>query len=47
MFTLAYDLESLLYTALGLVTFTTGPCGQLCAPKDHVPVAQWYNEIDP
>lgn len=43
----AHDLESLLYTALGVVTFTTGPCGQLRPPKDHVPLARWYNEIDP
>ncbi|KAF8814444.1 hypothetical protein BYT27DRAFT_7219833 [Phlegmacium glaucopus] len=43
----AYDLESLLYTAIGLITFTTGPDGQLCAPNDHVPLARWYNEIDP
>jgi len=42
----AHDLESLLYTALGIVTFTTGPCGQIRAPTDHVPLARWYNEID-
>ena len=33
----AHDLESLLHTALGIVTFTTGPCGQIRAPTDHVP----------
>ncbi len=43
----AHDLESLLYTALGIVTFTTGPCGQIRAPNDHVPIAWWYNKIDP
>jgi hypothetical protein len=40
------DLESLLQTALGIVTFTNGPCGKLCAPKDRIPMAWWYNEID-
>ena len=43
----AHDLESLLYTAIGIITFTTGPCGQLRPPNEHVPVARWYNEIDP
>lgn len=42
----AHDLESLLHTTLGIVTFTTGPCGQIRAPNDHVPLARWYNEID-
>ncbi|EDR08797.1 uncharacterized protein LACBIDRAFT_296227 [Laccaria bicolor S238N-H82] len=42
----AHDLESLLYTALGIVTFTSGPCGQLRSPNDHVPLARWYNQID-
>jgi hypothetical protein len=43
----SHDLESLLYTAIGIVTFTAGPCGQLRPPNDHVPLARWYNEIDP
>jgi len=43
----AHDLEALLYTAIGLITFTTGPSGQLRAPNEHVPLARWYNEIDP
>jgi len=42
----AHDLESLLHTALGIVTFTTGPCGQIRARTDHVPLARWYNETD-
>jgi len=42
----AHDLESLLQTALGVVTFTNGPCGNFRAPTDHVPMARWYNEID-
>ena len=42
----AHDLESLLHTALGVVTFTTGPCGQIRAPTDHIPLARWYNETD-
>ncbi len=42
----AHDLESLLHTALGIVTFTTGPCGQTRAWTDHVPLARWYNETD-
>lgn len=41
------DLESLLYVTLGIVTFTAGPCGQIRAPTDHVPLARWYNETDP
>ena len=42
----AHDLESLLHTILGIVTFTAGPCGQIRAPTDHVPLARWYNETD-
>jgi len=42
----AHDLESLLQTALGIVTFTNGPCGKFRASTDHVPIARWYNEID-
>jgi hypothetical protein len=42
----AHDLESLLHTTLGIVTFTTGPCGQIRVTSDHVPLARWYNEID-
>ena len=42
----AHDLESLLHTALGIVTFSTGPCGQIRALGDRVPLARWYNEID-
>lgn len=42
----AQDLESLLQTALGVVTFTVGPRGQARAPTDHVPLSRWYNEID-
>jgi hypothetical protein len=42
----AHDLESLLQTALGIVTFTNGPCGNFRAQTDHVPMARWYNEID-
>ena len=42
----AHDLESLLHTTLGIVTFTTGPCGQIRVPTDHVPLARWYNETD-
>jgi hypothetical protein len=41
-----HDLESLLHTAIGIITFTTGPCGQIRAPTDHVPLARWYNEAD-
>ncbi|KAF8895747.1 hypothetical protein CPB84DRAFT_1816005 [Gymnopilus junonius] len=37
---LAQDLESLLYTALGIVTFTIGPCGQAHAPTDHIDCEQ-------
>ena len=43
---LAHNLESLLQTALGIVTFTNGPCGKFRAPTDHVHMAQWYNEIN-
>ena len=42
----AHDLESLLQTTLGVVTFTNGPCGKSCALTNHVPMARWYNEID-
>jgi len=42
----AHDLESLLHTVLGVVTFTTGPCGQIRAPTDHIPLARWYNQSD-
>ncbi|KAF8147193.1 hypothetical protein B0H34DRAFT_666850 [Crassisporium funariophilum] len=42
----AHDLESLLHTVIGIVTFTVGPCGQLRVPTDHVPLSRWYNEID-
>lgn len=42
----SHDLESLLQTALGVVTFSTGPCGQIRALTDRVPLARWYNEID-
>ena len=42
----AHDLESLLHTAIGIVTFTTGPCGQIRAPTDHISLARWYNETD-
>lgn len=35
----AQDLELLLLTALGIVTFTVGPCGQACTPTEHVPLA--------
>jgi hypothetical protein len=42
----SHDLESLLQTALGVVTFTNGPCGKFRAPTEHVPLARWYNEID-
>lgn len=42
----AHDLESLLQTALGIVTFTNGPCGSFRTPTEHVPIARWYNEID-
>ena len=42
----AHDLESLLHTALGIVTFTTGPCGQTRVRTNHVPLARWYNETD-
>ena len=41
-----HDLESLLHMILGIVTFTAGPCGQICAPNEHIPLAQWYNETD-
>ena len=42
----AHDLESLLHVTVGIVTFTAGPCGQIRAPTDHVPLARWYNEND-
>jgi hypothetical protein len=48
----AQDLESLLQTTLGIVTFTNGPCGKFRAAGDAsgddkgVPMARWYNEID-
>jgi len=42
----AHDLESLLHTILGIVTFTAGPCGQIRVPTDHIPLARWYNESD-
>ena len=41
-----HDLESLLQTTLGIVTFTNGPCGNFRAGTDHVPMSRWYNEID-
>jgi hypothetical protein len=41
-----HDLESLLLTALGIVTFTTGPCGQIRSQADYVPLSRWYNETD-
>ncbi|KJA13104.1 hypothetical protein HYPSUDRAFT_209822 [Hypholoma sublateritium FD-334 SS-4] len=40
------DLESLLQTALAVVCFTTGPCGALREPEDHVPTSRWFNETD-
>ena len=43
---LSHDLESLLQTALGVVTFTSGPCGKFRAETDHIPMARWYNEMD-
>ncbi|KAF8957875.1 hypothetical protein BDZ97DRAFT_1669192 [Flammula alnicola] len=42
----AHDLESLLQTVLGIVSFTNGPCGKCRPHTEHIPVAQWYNEID-
>ncbi|KAF8162354.1 hypothetical protein BJ912DRAFT_1068888 [Pholiota molesta] len=42
----AQDLESLFHVALGVMTFTNGPCGAPRQPTDHVPIARWYNEID-
>lgn len=42
----AQDLESLLHAALGVMTFTNGPCGTFRQPTEHVPIARWYNEID-
>ena len=42
----AHDLESLLQTTLGIVSFTNGPCGKFRAPTERVPTARWYNEID-
>ena len=30
-----------------MIPYTCYTCGQLRAPKDHVPLAWWYNEIDP
>lgn len=36
---LADDLESLLQTALAIVCFTAGPCGQCRPAGDHVPMA--------
>ncbi|KAF8968353.1 hypothetical protein BDZ97DRAFT_1655208 [Flammula alnicola] len=42
----AHDLESLLQTVLGIVSFTDGPCGKCRPHAEHVPVARWYNEID-
>lgn len=37
------DLGSLLQTG---VTFTNGPCRKFNAETDHIPMAQWYNEIN-
>ena len=42
----AHDLESLLQTILGIMTFTNGPCGIFCVPTHHIPTACWYNEIN-
>ena len=42
----AHDLELLLQTVLEIVTFTLGPCKNLNALTNNVPMAQWYNEID-
>ena len=42
----AHDLESLLQTTLGIMTFTNGPCEIFYAPTDRVPTACWYNEIN-
>ena len=42
----AHDLESLLHTIFGVVSFTVGPCGQIRQLDDHVPHARWYNEPD-
>jgi hypothetical protein len=44
----AQDLEALLQTALGIATFTDGPCGKFRDSEAgiHIPMARWYNEID-
>lgn len=41
-----HDLESLLQTALGIVCFTTGPCGKVRLSTDHVPTSRWFNDVD-
>lgn len=41
-----HDLESLFLTALGVIIFTAGPCGQKRPPTDHVPIARWFNDIN-
>ena len=43
----AHDLEALLQTMLGIVTFTDGPYEARVQQNDvHVPMARWYNEGD-
>lgn len=42
----AHDLESLLQTVLGIVSFTDGPCGSVRPSSEHVPIARWYNDVD-
>ncbi|KJA20813.1 hypothetical protein HYPSUDRAFT_141584 [Hypholoma sublateritium FD-334 SS-4] len=43
----AHDLEALLQTMLGIVTFTDGPYEARVQSDDvHVPLARWHNEGD-
>lgn len=42
----AHDLEALLQTALGIVTFTNGPYQPRTKSNPHIPMARWYNEGD-
>lgn len=41
-----HDLESLIQTAISLMTFNNGTCGKRRSTVDYVPIARWYNEVD-
>ncbi|KJA14338.1 hypothetical protein HYPSUDRAFT_150541 [Hypholoma sublateritium FD-334 SS-4] len=41
-----HDLESLIQTAISVMTFCDGPCGVRRTITDYVPISRWFNEID-